>query len=1711
MKLPQFLIGLCFMVCSIGLSAKQQITPNVLPANKNATSIVDIDQFGRYIIQAKSDQGVAFGLNDKKYGKSQLYGQAAKQDGRYSGFLDVGQYQLFTSTVLSNTNTVNFDIKQSTAINNTDDLLILPDSEIQTIQLQDTEHYDWAINIEQAQMVNIEAAGRNLEHLQLFQNGQWLVESTITKQTIDPVVGKPLTRIRLSVYLQPGIYRLSAYGGVSLKWANEDDSHPLYLRKGFADLNVNAKDFLEVSPFGEDFYLIETGSDYFQVNLAKNNNFELGVANYSDEKSDVFTQYFERAKISQSNKTPVASLNVYANSKKIISVKSMAKQTYQLINFKTQSQYGQFYNQSYIISSMSANSPNDYADVTGYISQYNTKTHKNEIVHVKAIALNQEQYYARKFNVLKKIDMLINIEQAGVYHITNKNNLKVKFKIEPFLLYNAKNNAQYKTTDLSWDLNKGYYRLTIEPVASGVLDLNIHHSGYEGQSKSFDANKNTANLIASAQMFFAINKMSTSSRLTLFDNGNINGVDIRKSPVNLDVPFNLILAPNQIISFDTIFTHNGQIVLAQSIEKSVSITLDGKKYSMSQQIIKSNQSKKIEFKNTSNQPVEFTVKFISNEIQTKKSATRLKVNATVNYDKIDVNTQPFINLHGGKTYSMQVDEPGLYAVESTGLLSTTGVVRNKLNDKYQDLNHSGTGRNFYIQPYLLAGEYQLKVNTQGSSHGNLGLKLAFSKVIDKGEIKLNAKYYETLKSTQVLKYELNVKQTDRYRIQSYAVDQTMQIRLDDADGWPVIKPYSYGDQTIKLNAGKYIITILPNSIEQMTSLLVEPVPEEPEYSVNDEVKNIDIHQMSTANKIRYTWLEREDAQGQRLSDRWQFTLNTPSIIEFEYSDTMNIALTNLSTGKDIALFDIKQNYNTQNWQQRLSAGEYELSFMAKGKNNLLGYEFSVFSTQLLFGQQQIVNLPYKAKFELAKAEQINFSTYGMSDVKAKLFDEDNQLISQFDDTQKNWNVLINSVLDAGLYKIELQSISQAQITTLRYDKNKWSERDAQSLPINQIIKDEASTILPLVILDELSDASVLNLVAQSKQSVYVVVEELQFNSWQQVASQSGENIDILLPIRKTPKPLRLKLFSLLNQPLNIALKATIEDVPVYDGSAFLKNGLVGKKILNASNWYVAKIEDVLLSGYQFNQDVMTSFIVSQSLSGRDSFIYNENNTMWVAANNASIQASMQYLQNLGQVQIKPNSKALLINQPLSDKAKINVTRANVVQDFASIFYDTKSQDKQNTMAIDGTIAVTSTLNVPVKDQVLTLKNALDPNYAILVKLQHFEFDVPNKESFKQRLSSKLNVNQSLAYQLNNAGEAIQVVLPAKTLVQFVLDKKIQASFYHHLDMQTVLYSGGADAVYLFSMNDQSQPFSIETIKTFETNLSDENEIVNTHRLDAKKILTSEYDVTNPKSIRQVIEISHDSILLDENMNVQFGKTFNIQNDAKMYIHQTTIPTILWQSSVFIDVPSKQAMAQNLKDAFKINAKQYLNVDALANQLLEITSDQMISVELIHKNGSIEHELIDAYQTKALFIGKDVPVISMQRVNQSSINQTEANIFTNPIKAQILAQGVNPLSVMASNQSQLYQFNMTHTGSIGFANRSDSDQLGSRLYDESGMLLVQANVLMQAIKPGTYYVVVKNNDSNQAVQFEPVILGLTENDAIDSNLINEYKQKAGWVK
>ncbi|MCP4232668.1 MAG: hypothetical protein GY770_03635, partial [Aestuariibacter sp.] len=644
--------------------------------------------------------------------------------------------------------------------------------------------------------------------------------------------GKPLTVHRISADLNRGLYLLVAYGGESLPWAETSNDQPFHLRMGIPKVAGAGIDYKTTSPFGYDRWLVPASTDYYRLELEKNAPAAISVTEFDD--SYAFSRSGRSEQITKESRLPVAEVFTSKgrdNRWEVATITANAGQAYVFQRFSAKKRQVIDERGTYWVSTLHSGYGEDSADATSILTD--STHHRETFVDSRTISLDTSSGWQRRFNILDTLTLYFKVSHQGDYRV-EANGIEGEFRFEPFTTDRGTNykTPKARTLGSNWELDPGFYVLTIIPDrdARGVATLSV----YANQKKP--VNDSPAHI---ASRYKSI-KIKWNQRYTVYLNRQpdvTSGILVRKYPIDLSQSMPLTLNPGEELSLSVSIPRNGELTAITEDGSLAKFTL--KESTSSKDLPQKHNGDRydvqygvyvVSLKNHSENARNYQLQFTEASQLESVALPAFNQNLVQHLDFPELTLQQprFFDL-GKKqwaAFNVIVSEPGLYQLESTGLLETRGIIRTRVITRLDGQSANGVGRNFLIQQYLREGSYQLALATEGDTKGHLGAQLKRTSLIDGGQITAGKAARYSLPSGEGLLYHFEIKKAGQYQLQSFGINGNFKVRLEDGDGWPLIKPGQKSNLDLNLRAGKYRLVVLPTElpVRVVTLLKREPSP-----------------------------------------------------------------------------------------------------------------------------------------------------------------------------------------------------------------------------------------------------------------------------------------------------------------------------------------------------------------------------------------------------------------------------------------------------------------------------------------------------------------------------------------------------------------------------------------------------------------------------------------------------------------------------------------------------------------------------------------------------------------------------------------------------------------------------------------------------------------------------------------------------------------------
>ena len=367
---------------------------------------------------------------------------------------------------------------------------------------------------------------------------------------------------------------------------------------------------------------------------------------------------------------------------------------------------------------------------------------------------------------------------------------------------------------------------------------------------------------------------------------------------------------------------------------------------------------------------------------------------------------------GSRTFRLEVGRPGVYRVESTGLLATTVTVRTRVALTLAAGVGGGDGRNGRVVRFLRRGEYLVRVTARGRSTGHAGLVVTRAPVIDGGALAVGRTARASVPEGQGLAYAFTVARAGRYRLRTLALGQKPPARLTDDHGWPLSPPDGAPDVTLRLAPGRY--HWLTEGIDvpgrRLTRLDAVVPP--------GQVTGRGPHPLALGSTLGATWI-----QGDGKPDVYTFTL--PAKVKVHLTLGSAKMQAHLYRAGDASRTAVATVAPGRAFAGSLDAGPYRLEVVCSRVDTRVPYTVGVTVDALVAGTTRRVSVPGSVDVVVARAGTVVLGSFGDVDVRGVLRDAAGRVVAEGDDLPDDWNFRLAPRLAPGRYRLEVAGVGGA--------------------------------------------------------------------------------------------------------------------------------------------------------------------------------------------------------------------------------------------------------------------------------------------------------------------------------------------------------------------------------------------------------------------------------------------------------------------------------------------------------------------------------------------------------------------------------------------------------------------------------------------------------------------------------------------------------------
>jgi hypothetical protein len=1117
-----------------------------VPAAGKQSAILTVPRFGRYALTVKSSQGTGLQVVDRMAGPGPIDGSAGERDGRLDVLLERGEYKVLTHGHTKASGEASLAVRTFVEKHALRAPLLV---ELKPVErtLSDFEQLSYWIEVKDRRTLNFEAAGRSLADLRLWKDGNWLAEPVPTMQVIQPTLGKPLRLCRLAADVEPGLYRLTAYGGPAQPWAEDDGGHPFHLRFGIPYLGVAGRARHTIGPLGTDRFLVAPKANYLRLELPEAGPATLEVGTWDPDNP--FAAAEQSAAITKKSLPPVAEIDSASQDEKphVVTITAAFGQPYTLQHFEVRDEYTFDGDADYWISTVHSGQPEDSADVTGIVTRRRVRTGERpgpiEPFLSETVSLDARTGWARRANLLETLTVFLQVKEAGSYQILSKG-AEARFRIEPFLTIRP---ARYEPPAFqgpgsTWNLDAGFFVLTVEPVKKGILDVAIRPSGLvDFVLEKVGLGRDVPGRPVRPALRFGKVGLESDFSYTLYLNRQPQvraGVILRRLPLDLTQPLALAQQAGETVTVP--FEAREASTLRAEAEDGTLIDLAVDGGAPQQTVAIEAGAHTVTIRSVRDKSALYSLILEPARLQAKTPLPLLPDAALAALPDFPVLTDEAprsfdLDRGASATFLLRASAPALYRLQSTGLMATEGNVRTRTVTSLARESQNGVGRNFLVQPYLREGDYQLTVSAQGLSTGHLGVGLSRTPLLEGGFITSGLPARISLPAGSAVAYRFAITKPGEFRLRALGRGRDFRFRLEDKDGWPIETPSIAADLTRYYEPGRYRVVILPESTDARVVTAIEPSTRTLRYQAHGP------HRLPLARRVDHVWLEPGEGET-RAPDVWE--LNIPAAIDATMELTGEMQGSLLRIGEDGSTSAVAAVPPGRGWKGVLETGRYRLEVTCVRTNNRAPYQVALWPEQLVSGLDREVQAPADVPVSVGQTSVVDLSSFGTADVRARLEDSDGRLVAVSDDRPDDWNFLIARSLTAGKYRLRVNPVGteKARVTvSMRVPRE--AEKPGLALPAKaDVTLGRTSHLFPLAVTP---DGALFLAAARSAESVGLALEALTDDVWRTLGSSTGRNAHLEIPLARSgsggawasPSRYRLRLWSLDRRDSPVRLTA----------------------------------------------------------------------------------------------------------------------------------------------------------------------------------------------------------------------------------------------------------------------------------------------------------------------------------------------------------------------------------------------------------------------------------------------------------------------------------------------------------------------------------------------------------------------------------------------
>jgi uncharacterized protein len=945
---------------------------------------------GRFAIRAESPTGTALQLVDMLTGPGDRTGWPGKQDGRIDALLDTGTYKV---RAFGDPSAMGDTVLSVAPFTEASPAQIAPGYQPVAMTLGDLGFQSfWLAVDDSAATTRIEAAGRGLAALTLWRDGRDLVEMPETVGTITPTPAHPLTDIVMSGQVPKGTYLVTAYGGPQLPWADGGADEPFYFRSGHSTDLLAGGASGQVGVFGTEVFAIPPDAARALLILPQPADVQLDAAAAGAGTTS--------ADLAKNDRAAVTTLGLPEKSarERFVSLRAAAGQPFTLRALAT--------------GGLPAGSTGRYW--FGVAEPWNggdeapaaailTRVRRDAAIGGVAVpevlaapgvpAIGPDKAWRTRFNLRGETRLLFQATDPVTVAV-RADGPPVEARIATIdgAIMNVRGDGRDAT---EWSLSSGWYALvlTAKPDAIGILDLTLGPPGL------IPPTPEPSGLLAPI-LPLGEHEIDARFRFDLVANhapGGSADLISRTVPIELaDGPLVLTLAAGALADI-AVHARTAGILVARDISGGAPLetrAIDG------------------DAATSMTLPASDHARTVAVALLRRARASPEPAPAP-DLTSLSDGQPAFLDLDRDEqaSFALTVGQGGLFRVETTGRLKTSGSIGTAFIPVLGEVSANGVGNNMLLQHYLRAGRYRLDIAAQDSA-GRLGVSASATPLDEGAQLRPGGSARATLSPGHSEAFPIRIETAGRYRLDLLGDGRTFSARLEDSDGWPLNFAGDLTSIEQDFPPGEYRLIVQPASVQARAVARLRRIEQPVALTGHGP------HSLKFDAPQSLEWREPPSRDDPRVPDVWTFALAGPAKVTLSI-DGDGMAASLQAETADAGAAPLGRLLAGGNLVIDLPAGSYRVAANSLGRNDRLTYTISLRGEELQPDTPRDVTLPVELPFAIAEARVVTLTSFGRVPLRAELRADAGSVLARVVGRTDDWNIALSRFLPAGRYRLAL--------------------------------------------------------------------------------------------------------------------------------------------------------------------------------------------------------------------------------------------------------------------------------------------------------------------------------------------------------------------------------------------------------------------------------------------------------------------------------------------------------------------------------------------------------------------------------------------------------------------------------------------------------------------------------------------------------------------